>query len=40
MFGPRGPTNIRNMVRNRVLMQGFIISHHMKRYAEFVGEGA
>jgi NADPH-dependent curcumin reductase CurA len=33
-----GPGNIRNMVGNRVLMQGFIISDHMKRYPEFLGE--
>jgi NADPH-dependent curcumin reductase CurA len=33
-----GPGNIRNMVGNRVLMQGFIISDHMKRYPEFVAE--
>jgi len=35
---PPGPANIRNMVGNRVLMQGFIISDHMKRYPEFVAE--
>ena len=33
-----GPGNIRNMVGNRVLMQGFIISDHMKRYPEFLAE--
>ncbi len=33
-----GPANIRNMVGNRVLMQGFIISDHMKRYPEFLAE--
>ena len=33
-----GPRNIRNMVGNRVLMQGFIISDHMDRYPEFVAE--
>jgi NADPH-dependent curcumin reductase CurA len=33
-----GPGNVRNMVGNRVLMQGFIISDHMKRYPEFVAE--
>ena len=33
-----GPRNIRNMVGNRVLMQGFIISDHMNRYPEFVAE--
>jgi NADPH-dependent curcumin reductase CurA len=33
-----GPGNIRNMVGNRVLMQGFIISDHMKRYPEFAAE--
>jgi NADPH-dependent curcumin reductase CurA len=33
-----GPANIRNMVGNRVLMQGFIISDHMTRYPEFLGE--
>jgi NADPH-dependent curcumin reductase CurA len=33
-----GPGNIRNMVGNRVLMQGFIISDHMKRYPEFLSE--
>jgi hypothetical protein len=35
---PPGPANIRNMVGNRVLMQGFIISDHMKRYPEFLTE--
>src|SRR5215831_3440499 len=35
---PPGPANVRNMVGNRVLMQGFIISDHMKRYPEFVAE--
>ena len=33
-----GPGNIRNMVGNRVLMQGFIISDHLKRYPEFLAE--
>jgi hypothetical protein len=33
-----GPRNLRNMVGNRVLMQGFIISDHMKRYPEFLAE--
>ena len=33
-----GPGNIRNMVGNRVLMQGFIISDHMRRYPEFLTE--
>ena len=33
-----GPANLRNMVGNRVLMQGFIISDHMKRYPEFLAE--
>ena len=33
-----GPGNIRNMVGNRVLMQGFIISDHMNRYPEFIAE--
>jgi NADPH-dependent curcumin reductase CurA len=33
-----GPGNLRNMVGNRVLMQGFIISDHMKRYPEFLAE--
>ncbi|HXJ77290.1 MAG TPA: NADP-dependent oxidoreductase [Candidatus Methylomirabilis sp.] len=33
-----GPRNLRNMVGNRVLMQGFIISDHMKRYPEFLHE--
>ena len=35
---PPGPANIRNMVGNRVLMQGFIISDHMNRYPEFLAE--
>jgi NADPH-dependent curcumin reductase CurA len=35
---PPGPRNLRNMVGNRVLMQGFIISDHMKRYPEFLAE--
>jgi NADPH-dependent curcumin reductase CurA len=33
-----GPRNLRNMVGNRVLMQGFIISDHLTRYPEFVAE--
>jgi NADPH-dependent curcumin reductase CurA len=33
-----GPRNLRNMVGNRVLMQGFIISDHMPRYPEFLAE--
>jgi NADPH-dependent curcumin reductase CurA len=33
-----GPRNLRNMVGNRVLMQGFIISDHMTRYPEFLAE--
>ena len=33
-----GTRNLRNMVGNRVLMQGFIISDHMKRYPEFLAE--
>lgn len=33
-----GPRNLRNMVGNRVLMQGFIISDHVARYPEFVTE--
>jgi NADPH-dependent curcumin reductase CurA len=35
---PPGPGNLRNMVGNRVLMQGFIISDHMMRYPEFLAE--
>jgi len=35
---PAGPGNLRNMVGNRVLMQGFIISDHMTRYPEFLAE--
>jgi NADPH-dependent curcumin reductase CurA len=35
---PPGPSNLRNMVGNRVLMQGFIISDHMQRYPEFLAE--
>lgn len=33
-----GPRSLFSMIGNRVLMQGFIISDHMDRYAEFVGE--
>src|SRR5262249_37567989 len=33
-----GPANLRNMVGNRVLMQGFIISDHLGRYPEFLAE--
>jgi NADPH-dependent curcumin reductase CurA len=35
---PPGPSNLRNMVGNRVLMQGFIISDHLQRYPEFLAE--
>lgn len=35
---PPGPSNLRNMVGNRVLMQGFIISDHLPRYPEFLAE--
>jgi hypothetical protein len=33
-----GPGNIRNVIGNRVLIQGFIISDHMNRYPEFIAE--
>jgi len=33
-----GPGNLFTMIGNRVLMQGFIISDHLQRYPEFLGE--